>query len=121
MGRAYWKGEVVEKDQNKAIQHLKLAAIGGYEKARHCLGDAEMCNGNIDRAMKHYMIAAKSGYDNSLKLVGAGYKAGHVTKDEYAITLRAYQNTQDKMKSEQRTKAVDKIIYPEWHKVKNSK
>ena len=35
---------------------------------------------------EHYMIAAKSGYDNSLKAVGVGYKAGHVTKDEYAIT-----------------------------------
>ena len=55
--------------------------------------------------MKHFMIAAKAGFDLSLKEVGEGYKRGHVTKDEYAQTLRAYKASQDEMKSEQRTKA----------------
>ena len=41
--------------------------------------------------MKHFMIAAKAGFDLSLKEVGEGYKRGHVTKDEYAQTLRAYK------------------------------
>lgn len=61
--------------------------------------------GNMDRAMKHFMIAARSGMDVSLKEVGEGYKAGHVTKDEYASTLRVYKDAVDEMKSEQRTKA----------------
>jgi hypothetical protein len=55
--------------------------------------------------MKHYMIAARGGLDNSLKKVGEGYKAGHVTKDEYARTLRAHKQATEEMKSEQRTKA----------------
>ena len=57
--------------------------------------------------MKHYLIAAKCGYDDGIDLVGRGYKAGLVTKDEYAIALRTYQKTLDEMKSEQRTKAVN--------------
>jgi len=53
--------------------------------------------------MKHFMIAARAGCDTSLKEVGEGYKVGHVTKDEYARTLRAYQETSIEMKSTQRS------------------
>jgi len=34
--------------------------------------------------------------------VSEGYTDGHVTKDEYANTLRAHRASQDEMKSEQR-------------------
>ena len=110
LAMAYCSGRGVEQDMNKAIHHWKLAAIGGHETARHCLGAMEadngISNGNMNRAMKHFMIAAKSGFDKSLKEVGEGYKAGHVTKDDYASTLRAYQNIINAMKSEERTEAV---------------
>ena len=82
----YMIGEGVEQDMEKSIHHLKIAAIGGHERARHYLGKIEGMNGNMDRAMKHFIIAAKSGFGDSLKEVGDGYKAGHVTKDEYAAT-----------------------------------
>lgn len=55
--------------------------------------------------MKHFMFAAKSGFDLSLKQVGEGYKDGHVTKDDYASTLRVHKASQDEMISEQRTKS----------------
>ena len=102
----YWQGDGgIEKDTTKAMHHMKLAAIGGHEIARHYLGNVEVDNGNMDRAMKHYMIAAKSGLDDALKEVGEGYKAGHVTKDDYANTLRVHKASQDEMKSEERTLA----------------
>ena len=103
----YYNGEGgVEKDKKKAIEHWKLAAIGGHEGARHSLGLFEEYNNrNMDRAMKHYIIGARCGNGDSLKKVGEGYKSGHVAKDEYASTLRAYQVSVDEMKSEQRTKA----------------
>ena len=104
VGLAYDEGEGVEKDMTKAVYHYKLAAIGGHEKARDHLGVIEATMGNMDRAMKHFMIAARSGNEESLKAVGAGYKK-HVTKDEYAMTLRAYQHSCDEMKSEKRMKA----------------
>ena len=59
--------------------------------------------------MKHFMIAANSGCDKSLKSVGEGYKEGLVTKDEYTMTLRAYKDSMDEMKSDQRTKAEAKL------------
>jgi len=102
---AYWKGDGVEKDTSKAMHHTKLAAIGGHEIARHTLAIEEVKNGNMVLAMKHFIIAAKSGEDDSLKKVGLGYKDGLVTKDEYASTLRAYQLSMNDMKSEERTVA----------------
>ena len=84
---------------DKALHHFNLAAIGGHEKARYNLAAMEV---NKDRSMKHFIIAARSGLDESLKKVGEGYKAGYVTKEDYASTLRAYQVSVNGMKSEQR-------------------
>jgi len=105
LGLRLYTGVGGEKDKKKAIQHYKLAAIGGHERARHWFGTIEMSNGNINHAMKHFMIAAKSGEEKSLKKVGVGYKAGLITKDEYANTLRSYQVSVDEMKSKQREEA----------------
>ena len=101
LGFSYFHGEGGERDVKKAMYHMKLAAIGGHEGARYSLGILE--KGDINLSMKHYMIAARSGYDTALKAVGEGYKAGHVTKDQYAKTLRTYQHSCDEMKSEQRS------------------
>lgn len=105
IGSSYYRGEGVEKNIEKAICYWKLAAIGGNEKARHNLGTVEVNNGNTDQAMKHWMISAKRGVGESLKWVGKGYKAGYITKDDYANALRTYQQTWDEMKSEQRSEA----------------
>lgn len=48
--------------------------------------------------MKHFMISASAQCDESLKMVGKGYRSGHVTKDDYEKTLRAYQASTDEMK-----------------------
>jgi hypothetical protein len=101
----YFKGELVERDMDKATHHYTLAAIGGHERARDGLGIIEVLKGNMDLAQKHWMIAARSGYELSLQKVGEGYKDGFVTKEEYATTLRAYQVSVDDMKSEQRERA----------------
>ena len=93
----------MEKDDEKFEHHLMLAAVRGSEIARYALGGIEVSKGNTDRAMKHYMIAAKSGWDDSMESVGQGFKDGHVTKEDYATTLRAYQDSCDEMKSEQRS------------------
>jgi len=105
LARAYCYGDGVEQHAGKAIQHFELAAIGGHEFARNSLGVYEYKKGNVVRAMKHYIIGARCGNGDSLKKVCLGYKQGHVTKDDYAKTLRAYQHSCDEMKSEGRMKA----------------
>jgi len=65
----------------------------------------EKLAGNHHRAYKHFVLAAKAGFKKSLDKVKDGYMNGDVTKDEYENALRAYQQQQDEMKSEERDKA----------------
>ena len=82
--------------------YLELAAMGGDVTAMHNLGMFEAREGNMDRAMKHWMISAGAGYDKSLKEIREGYMNGHVTKDDFEKALRAHKEANDEMKSDQR-------------------
>ena len=105
LGDIYFHGQGVQEDKKKGKYHLEIAAMGGNVMARDNLGVLEWNSGNDDRAMKHYMISASAGYDNSLKAVQDGYRKGFVTKDDFETTLRAHQKSKDEMKSEWRDKA----------------
>ena len=105
LGHSYLEGRGVEVDMKKAKHYYELAAIGGLLDARNNLGYMEECAGNSHRAMKHYILAARAGYKDSLDTVKRGFMGGVVTKDEYASTLRAYHEIQKEMKSDQRDKA----------------
>ena len=110
----YENGQGVEEDMIKAQYHYKLAAIGGHEEARDKLGHIEGLRGNNNQALKHFIIGASCGYDDSLDMVGAAYQGGGLSKDEYAKMLRTYQTSIDEMKSEQRSKAAaydDKLSF----------
>ena len=62
--------------------------------------------GNIDRALKHYMIAVKGGYGDSLKQIKRLFSNGHATKKDYTTALRSYQEYLGEIKSAQRDQAV---------------
>ena len=105
LGVSYRDGTGVEVDQKKAKYYYELAAINGHVNASYILGAYEGNAGNYQLAVKHYIIAAKAGYDASLEWVKIGYNHGIVTKDEYASTLRAYHERRKEMKSDMRDKA----------------
>jgi len=113
LGVNYDEGRGVEVDRKKAKHYWELAAMGGDISARHNIGVVEGRAGNFERAYKHYMIAARAGQKRSLDYVKRGFMDGHVTKDEYTITLRAYQKSQDEMKSDERDKAKE-MGWGEW-------
>ena len=73
IGDIYDSGEGVERDEKKAKHYWELAAMGGGVYARQKLGIVEWRAGNVCRSMKHYMIAAKVGFDPSLQKVREGY------------------------------------------------
>jgi len=54
-------GHGVEKDEKMELHHLEETAIGGNPTARDSLGCIEKENGRIDRAVKHFIVAAKLG------------------------------------------------------------
>ena len=98
----YFDGKGVEKDEEKELHHLKEASIGGHAEARHNLGCVEKKNGRMDRAAKHWIIAAKLGKDESLTNVKVLYQHGLVSKDDFAAALRGYQAAIAATKSPQR-------------------
>jgi len=105
IGCAYDYGEGVEIDKKKAKHYYELAAIGGSEGARHNLGNNEKRAANIDRALKHYMIAARGGENESLKEIKRLYSKGFATKEEYTQALQSYQTYVGEIKSKQRDEA----------------
>ena len=105
IGAAYSNGKGVEIDKKKANHYYKLAAIGGAVTSRYNLGVVEENAGNMNRALKHYMIAAEGGHENSLKQIQKLYTNGHARKNDYAKALRAYQAYLAEIKGTQRDAA----------------
>ena len=105
LGVACDNGDGVERDTKKAKHYWELAAMGGDVEARHILGNIEEEAGNMSRAMKHWMISAGSGRDDSLTAIRKCFLNGHATKDDFEKALRAHKGAKDEMKSEQREAA----------------
>ena len=105
IGSAYYNGDGVESDEEKAKHYLELAAMEGCVLARHNLGISERNAGNYDRALKHYMIAVRGGHTKAVKEIQKMYTNGHVAKDHYANALRSHQAYVNEIKSDQRDKA----------------
>ena len=102
---SYHHGHGVEKNKGKKIYHLEEAAIGGHPHARYSLGRYEWNYGNLERAVKHWIIAATQGQDESVKNLMNAFKGGFVEKANLDSALRAYQAAVDATKSPQREAA----------------
>jgi len=101
----YHEGKGVEKDGKKELHHLEQAVIGGHPRARYNLGRIEEKNGRMGRAVKHWIIAAKLGFDGSLEILKDAFGKGLVSKEDFAAALRAHQAAVDATKSPQREAA----------------
>lgn len=85
----YQLGHYVRKDKGKEIHHLKHAAIAGHARARFNLGLIDGEQGNIERAVKHFTIAARQGDCKSLMILMPLHQIG-VAIDDLAATTSAY-------------------------------
>ena len=110
IGVMYEKGIGVEKDMEKAVYHYEKAAIGGSPHARHNLACYEGRNGNMERAVKHWIIAANLGYEVSMQALWLKFKDGNITKEDLEVTLRTHQAAIDATKSEQRDAAAEVVL-----------
>jgi tetratricopeptide (TPR) repeat protein len=108
LGRMYWKRDGVEEDEEKMVYHWEKAAIGGHPIARHNLACIEWDNGNVERAVEHFIIAAKLGDPESMSKLWKHYSAGNITKEKLDATLRTHQAAIDATRSTQR-KIADEI------------
>jgi TPR repeat protein len=95
-------GHGIEKDEKKETFHLEEATIGGHPNARFDLGCIEGRNGRIERAVKHLVIAANQGHDESVEMLRNVYAQDTISKENFAAALRAHQAAVDATKSPQR-------------------
>jgi len=105
IGYLYEYGEGVEVDEKKAVHYFELAAMQGDSTARYNLGEMEEKAGNMERALKHYMIAVKDGNNDSLQIIQQLYSNGHASREDYKRALQSYQEYLGEIKSAQRDKA----------------
>ena len=103
----YANGQGIENDEKKELHHLTVAAIGGHPRARHNLGCMEADNGRMDRAAKHWIIAANLGCDDSLDSLKNAYRYGYASKEDFVAALRGYQAAIEATKSLQREEAAE--------------
>jgi len=105
-----------EGDYVTAFQHYSKAAELGDAHAHYLLtqmyyngeglGIAEWHKCRHARAVKHFIIAAKLGHDDSLRSLKDCYRKGLVSKEDFAAALRGHQAADDATKSPEREEAV---------------
>ena len=105
LARLYHEGHGVEKDIEKFVHHTEEAAIGGHPKARFNLACYEYTNGNIEKAVKHWLIAVKQGFDDAIIWVYSAFYRGFVSKQDLDSALCAHRVAVDASKSLQREAA----------------
>ena len=103
----YSEGRGVEKDDKKTIYHLEEAAIRGHAEAHYNLAMKEGEKGRSDRAVKHCIIAANLGYDESIQTLKECYKDGDISKDDFAAALRTHHAAVEATKSPHREEAAE--------------
>ncbi|EJK76545.1 hypothetical protein THAOC_01686, partial [Thalassiosira oceanica] len=81
----------VKQDKAKAVEFWTKAAMQGHVLSRSNLGLLEIRKGNYDRAVRHWLISAKMGYERSLEAIKDCFMAGLATKKQYAEALKGYQ------------------------------
>ncbi len=117
LSELYKNGLGVEKNKKKYIYHLEEAAIGGVVQARYDLASVEVLKQTDEsnkRALKHYIIAANHGHDQSILELRVLYEHfdNLVTKEEFAAALRAHQAAVDAMNSPLREEG--ERMFDEW-------
>ena len=89
-------------DLKKKKFHYEAAAMAGHEVARNNLGTMEAQSGNIERAVKHWMISSSAGHYAAMHNMLVAFNKGLVSRNAIAPILTAYNNACAEMRSEAR-------------------
>ena len=100
-------GDGFTKNLDKAKYHLVKAAMGGHNISRGNIAAFDFESRQVERGMKHHIIAASDGYKHSLHVLRVGYANGLVQKEDFAGALRAYQETMDSVTSKERDEGME--------------
>jgi len=77
----------------------------GHAESRHQIGLVEGHKGNHVRAVRHLLISAKMGHEDSVETIKKVFMQGNATKEQYAEALKGYQDAVEETKSHDRDEA----------------
>ena len=83
----------------KAKFHSEAAAMAGDEVARYNLGGLEFKSGNVERAVKHWAIAASAGSYHAMHKLRTLFEQSFVSRESINTALAAYNNCCAEMRS----------------------
>jgi tetratricopeptide (TPR) repeat protein len=102
MGNKHYEGG----DFKKAKFYFEAAAMAGHHEARYNLGLMDVECHKIDRAIKHWTIAASAGEYKAMDALRKYFEAGFVGRDSIDSTLAAYNNSCVEMRSKARDASI---------------
>ena len=97
-------------DMKKTKFHLEAAAMLGHENSRCNLGNIEAQSGNMERAVKHWTIAASAGDYIAMHHLRICFEKGSVCRESIDSILTAYNSSCAEMRSEARDAAIQSEI-----------
>ena len=110
IGTSYVKGNGVSIDKERAALFVRVGALRGHMVARHN-GCSEYDDGNHEIGIRHWKIAAKAGYQDSLINLRRIYNANgkmpgkeFISKEEMDTAYRSGHEAQMEVKTEEREK-----------------
>jgi TPR repeat protein len=83
--------------------------MAGHEVARYNLGYIEAQSGNMERAFKHWMIAASAGDYSAMRNILVAFNHGSISRNAIDSTLTAYNTSCAEMRSEAREACIQII------------
>jgi TPR repeat protein len=97
-------------DVKKAKFQLEIAAMAGDEEARCIVGLMEFKSGNMERAIKHFIIAASAGHYKSMHQLRILFEQGCVSRESINSTLAAYNNSCAEVRSKARDACIRSLL-----------
>jgi TPR repeat protein len=97
-------------DLKKTRFHFEAAAMAGNEFARCIVGVMQSQSGNMERAVKHWAIAASAGQYKAMHHLRILFGKGFVSRESIDSTLISYNNSCAEMRSDGRDAAIRAII-----------
>jgi len=109
IGSYYHDGTAVEQDTSKALDYFVISAKKGCITSHKLL--ARMNEGiesvyeSIEHSIGHFKVLASAGDKDSMDILMDKYKEKALSKEDLTLTLRAFQTSNDAMKSNDRENA----------------
>jgi hypothetical protein len=90
---------------------VSVRLIITLEVARYNLGCYDAESGNINRAIKHWTIAASGGEYRAMHQLRTLFETGRFSRESFELTLAAYNNSCAEMRSDAKPEMLSLEIY----------